>query len=90
VSGRRDVAWAEEFGKLIKLLRTGAGLSQEQFAERVGCSRTYPSLLECGKRAPKLSMFIRIAAALNLKPSVLMTMAQRRMEVRKLLKPTKP
>ena len=79
---RRDVVEAQEFGKLIKLLRNGAGLSQKKFAERVGCYRTYPSLLEHGKRAPKLFMLIRIAHALGLNAATLLRMAERRMEVR--------
>jgi len=81
VTRREDVKAARELGKLLKLLRKGAGLSQEELAERVGCSRTYPSLLELGKRTPKLFMFIRISHALGMNAATLFKMVERRLEV---------
>lgn len=78
---KRDVVEAQEFGKLIKLLRNGAGLSRKEFAERVGCSRTYPSLLERGKRTPRIFMFIRISRALGMNAATLFKMVERRLEV---------
>ena len=81
MTSREDAKSAREFGKLLKLLRKGAGLSQEEFAERVGCSRTYPSLLELGKRTPKIFMFIRISRALGMSAATLVKMAERRLEV---------
>ncbi len=36
----------------IKTIRQAAGLTQMQFAERIGLSRNYIALLEVGQRAP--------------------------------------
>lgn len=45
----------------IKLLRIDLGLSQEKFAESIGCSREYISRLENNKERISLSMLLDIA-----------------------------
>jgi len=72
---------AAAFGEVLKTLRDGAGLSQEDLAEKVDVDRTYPSLLELGKRSPTLPMFLRISDAIEIDPVVLLRMTIRRMEV---------
>jgi transcriptional regulator with XRE-family HTH domain len=72
---------ATAFGKVLKRLRDGAGLSQEDLAEKADLDRTYPSLLERGLRSPTLGMFLRISLALGIEPGMLMRMTTRRMEV---------
>jgi transcriptional regulator with XRE-family HTH domain len=78
-SERRKFAIA--FGKVLKLLRNGAHLSQELLAERAGLSRTAPSLLERGERSPTSYNLVRIARALGVDPPLLLRMTLRRMEV---------
>jgi transcriptional regulator with XRE-family HTH domain len=46
--------------------RKRAGLSQETLAERCDLDRTEISLLECGKRFPRLDTLVRLSRALEL------------------------
>lgn len=52
-------------GKAIKYLRTEAGLSQEQLAERAFTDLTQIGGLERGTRNPSYSTLIRLARALK-------------------------
>jgi transcriptional regulator with XRE-family HTH domain len=71
---------ATAFGEVLKTLRDGAGLSQEDLAEKADLDRTYPSLLERGLRSPTIGMFFRIADALGIEPGMLVRMTIRRMQ----------
>ena len=66
---RRRVAVV--FGTILREVRDGIGLSQEQVAEGAEMDRTYPSLLERGRRQPTLYMLLCLAAALDIDPAVL-------------------
>lgn len=57
---------AQRFGRCIRLLRTDAGLSQVEFAERCGFYQTYLSRLERGQANPTLNAIEVIANALGL------------------------
>jgi transcriptional regulator with XRE-family HTH domain len=46
--------------------------SQEELAELAGLHRTYPSMLERGIRTPTLTIVIRLAEALRVRPEVLL------------------
>ena len=76
---RRQFAIA--FGKVLKLLRDGANLSQEELAHRADLDRTTASLLELGKRSPMAYNLVRIARVLEIDPPLLLRMTLRRMEV---------
>jgi len=60
------------FGELIRLLRERAGLSQEEFAEKVGIHRTYIGGIERGERNPTLLTICRLASALGVSPKRLL------------------
>ncbi|MGH8929465.1 MAG: helix-turn-helix domain-containing protein [Egibacteraceae bacterium] len=68
---RYDAAYAEarrdrELGQLIYDLRTEAGLTQAELAERMGTTQSAISRLEeGGGGAPKLDTLVRLAAALG-------------------------
>jgi transcriptional regulator with XRE-family HTH domain len=62
------------FGAVLRAARQGAGLSQEAFAHEAGMDRTYPSLLERGRRQPSLTVLISIATALGIEPALLVSM----------------
>jgi transcriptional regulator with XRE-family HTH domain len=64
---------------MLKLARTGAGLSQEKLAEVAEIDRTYPSLLERGLRQPTLAVLIAVAFALKIEPALLVTMTVARL-----------
>lgn len=55
-----DGPWS--LAERIKLVRNGAELSQKDFAERVGVSRSYLSEVEGGKGKPSIEMIVGIAS----------------------------
>ncbi len=57
------------FGKVIGDLRRNMGLSQEALAEKAGVHRTYVSQIERGLKSPTLAVLMKLAAALQVKPS---------------------
>ncbi len=61
----------ESVGVVIRSYRLGAGLSQEQLGHRMGVSKNYISLLECGRRYPSIGSLIRIAQGLNVPPGTM-------------------
>jgi transcriptional regulator with XRE-family HTH domain len=50
----------------LRTIREGAGLSQEQLADKCGLDRTEISLLECGKRLPRLDTLVLLSRGLGL------------------------
>lgn len=59
------------FGRRVRELRKGLGVSQEALAERAQLHWTYVSGVERGQRTPSLDVIGRLAAALRVTPSVL-------------------
>jgi transcriptional regulator with XRE-family HTH domain/tetratricopeptide (TPR) repeat protein len=55
-----------EFGALLKEFRLRGGWTQEELAERSGVSRHAVSVLEAGRRRPRLSSVAHLSAALGL------------------------
>jgi transcriptional regulator with XRE-family HTH domain len=53
------------FGKVLQKLRSQKGLSQEEFAFRVGLHRTYISQLERGLKSPSLKTIAKICDELG-------------------------
>jgi len=62
---RNSQAGRIDLGQAIRLRREGIGLSQEAFAEKVGCHRNYVSLVERGLQNVTIDMLSRIAEALG-------------------------
>jgi transcriptional regulator with XRE-family HTH domain len=54
------------FGQNLKKYRVKKGLSQEEFAEKVGLHRTYISAVERGRRSIALENINKIALALEI------------------------
>lgn len=57
----------KNFGEQVKKLRMETGLSQEEFAEKLGIHRTYVSFIERGQRNPSLLMIFKISRVLKIK-----------------------
>jgi transcriptional regulator with XRE-family HTH domain len=55
VKKMHDQTLLTEFGSRIRQLRTQAGLSQEELAEKTGFHRTYIGMIERGERNLSLS-----------------------------------
>lgn len=62
-----------KFGKILFGLRTEKALSQEALAAECELDRNYISLLERGLRQPTLTTIFKIAKALNMSPSSIIT-----------------
>ncbi|MFB7469430.1 tetratricopeptide repeat protein [Kitasatospora sp. NPDC056184] len=58
-----------DFGTLLRQYRYATGWTQEKLAERSGISAHAISVLESGRRRPRLSSVARLAAALGLEPA---------------------
>lgn len=65
------------FGAVIGEMRRSAGLSQEALAERAGVNRTYVSQLERGLKSPTLAVLMKLAEALDTKPSKILLLLER-------------
>lgn len=61
------------FGKRVKELRESKGLSQEKFSFLVGVHRTYIGMIERGEKNITLTNINKIAKALNISISELLT-----------------
>jgi len=62
------------FGPVLRKIRLAAGLTQEELATRLGYeTANYVSCLEIGTRKPTVELLFKIAAALGLKASHLVT-----------------
>jgi len=64
------------FGDTIRELRESQGWSQEQFAVKAGLHRTYIGSVERGERNITLNSTWRIAEALNISASSLLTLVE--------------
>jgi transcriptional regulator with XRE-family HTH domain len=70
---RRRADIAARFGAQVRELRKARGLSQEALADLCGLDRTYVGGIERGERNVALRNIERIAEALGLSISALMT-----------------
>lgn len=68
---------SKAFGLEIRRAREEIGLSQEKLAEAAGVHRTYISRLELAKMSPTIDMADKIANALKIKLSELISRAEK-------------
>jgi transcriptional regulator with XRE-family HTH domain len=64
------------FGVVLRRLRRGAGLTQEQLGFEADIRRTFVSLLELGQQQPTLTTIFKMSNALKTPPSVFMKMVE--------------
>lgn len=62
----------QRLGRRIRELRTRAGLSQEELADRAGLHRTYIGGIERGERNVGVLNLLQLARALKVPPSDLL------------------
>jgi transcriptional regulator with XRE-family HTH domain len=65
-----------QLGRTIRKLRRGRGVTIEALAEASGLHPTYLSGIERGRRNPTLKVLTAIAAALDIKTSELIRLAE--------------
>ena len=61
-------------GGVVRYLRTSAGFTQLELAERVGSDHTYLSHIEAGRREPSLRMLRHLARELSVPPGLLLAL----------------
>lgn len=71
-----DKLVALAFGRVVRRLRTEAGLSQEEVSFRADIERYFVSYLELGRGQPTLTTVLKLAAALELPPAELVALTQ--------------
>jgi transcriptional regulator with XRE-family HTH domain len=59
------------FGLALKAARINRGMSQEDVAAECEFDRTYPSMLERGRRSPTFWVIVQLARALRMQPVAL-------------------
>jgi transcriptional regulator with XRE-family HTH domain len=57
------------FGRVLRALRRGQGVSQDELGARSGYHRTYIGQLERGEKSPSLRTLFNLAATLGVAPS---------------------
>lgn len=62
---KRSQETREKLGKKIQKFRKDQGLSQEEFAHKVGISRTHAGHIEQGRKSPSLEVLEKIAKILK-------------------------
>lgn len=68
---------SKAIGAALRRLRKGAGMSQEELADRAAVHRTFVSQIERGLRNPTLEVIGRLADALGMSASSLVAEAER-------------
>ena len=69
-----------ELGKVIRALRREKGLSQEVLSGLAGIARTHLSMIENGTMKASIETVSKIAQALGLRPSELLSLVEGRQE----------
>lgn len=62
----------EKFGRLLKDRRRTLNLTQADLALRSGLTSRYIRKVESGQACPTLNSFVKLSAALDIKPTELM------------------
>jgi transcriptional regulator with XRE-family HTH domain len=70
--GPQAIAIGRRFGENLVELRGRVGLSQEGAADRAGLHRTHVSMIEAGKRLPRLDTIVKLGGALEVEPCALL------------------
>ena len=74
---------AGAFGKVLRELRLGAGLTQEELGLEADLRRTYISILELGHQQPTLTTILKLAAPLGITAQVLVGLVETELAIKK-------
>lgn len=77
MSGKTPITPHAAFGRVLRKLRLAAGLSQEQLGLEAGVQRNFISLIETGQNQPTIGTIFKLASALEVKPSRMITEAEK-------------
>ena len=70
----------QSFGAVLRQIREGRSLSQEQLGFESGYHRTYISLLERGLKSPSLGTIMSLAAALGVTATEMIRRVERQLD----------
>ena len=73
MSGEHSTTLREILARNVRLIRNKIGLSQEQLADEAGLHRTYIGSIERGERNVSIDNIEKIAKALKVKPTRLLS-----------------
>lgn len=68
------------FGKVLRQLRLGAELTQEQLGLDAELQRNYISSLELGEKQPTITSIFKLSQALKIRPSKLVALIESEMK----------
>ena len=68
----------EILGKILQDERKAKKISQEKLAKLTGLDRTFISLIENGKRNPTFTTILKICSALEIEPSELFSIYEKK------------
>ena len=74
---RRDLSPEAAFGRVLREIRQGQSISQEELAARSGYHRTYIGQLERGEKSPSLRTIFNLAGSLEVSPSGMLAKVER-------------
>lgn len=66
----------DAFGKVLRIVRKEAGMTQEGLAHAAKVDRTFVSMIERGERQPTVRVLFKLADALSTSPVTLVEMTQ--------------
>ena len=73
MSGNTFIAPNVAFGRVLRKYRLAADLSQEQLGLKSDVQRNFISLIETGQNQPTITTIFKLATALDIKPSKLLS-----------------
>lgn len=73
MSGTPPLSPQAAFGQVLRKHRLAAGLSQEELGLESGVQRNFISLIETGQNQPTITTLFRLAKALDIKASSLVS-----------------
>ncbi len=73
---------SKALGLIISTERVRKGMTQEQLSGLAEISRSHLAALESGQKSPNVDTLWRIAEALSIKPSRMLTMLEKSLEKR--------
>jgi transcriptional regulator with XRE-family HTH domain len=73
MSGTNSITLQEAFGMVLRKHRLAAELTQEQLGLESGVQRNFISLIETGQNQPTIGTIFKLATALGVKPSKLVS-----------------
>jgi transcriptional regulator with XRE-family HTH domain len=65
--------FAKIVGEVLREVREERGISQEEFADKVGMHRTYIGMIERGKRNITVFTLIKISESFDINPEVIIS-----------------